>query len=249
MKENILGLSIARWSKYSAGSITDSLTYLNDNGDLASPSINTLENRLISGDNLENTKFVSLKADPSLTASYSIQLPDNSDVDLTGKFLKVESVAPGPIDTLRLSWAVGDGTGTVTSITAGTGLTGGTITTAGTISLANTAVTAGTYNYASISVDAQGRIIEASKSYIEDEFASTVGKGFLNGVEGVVINTTAVSTSSIITITRNVGIDTPPSVITIGNLIVGSIVDHESFTVYSTTISDLSGFNWFIINP
>ncbi len=39
------------------------------------------------------------------------------------------------------SWAAGGGSGTVTSITAGTGLSGGTITTSGTISMTNTSVT------------------------------------------------------------------------------------------------------------
>jgi hypothetical protein len=53
-------------------------------------------------------------------------------------------------------------TGTVTSITAGTGLSGGTITTSGTIALANTTVTAGSYTTANFTVDAQGRITAAS---------------------------------------------------------------------------------------
>ena len=56
----------------------------------------------------------------------------------------------------------GKGSGSVTSITAGTGLSGGTITTTGTIALANTTVTAGSYTTANITVDAQGRITAAS---------------------------------------------------------------------------------------
>lgn len=52
--------------------------------------------------------------------------------------------------------------GTVTSITAGTGLSGGTITTSGTIALADTTVSAGSYTNTSITVDAQGRLTSAS---------------------------------------------------------------------------------------
>ena len=72
-------------------------------------------------------------------------------VDATGRITFAQNV---PIASLT--------GGTVTDVTAGTGLTGGTITSSGTIALANTSVTAGSYINADITVDAQGRITAAA---------------------------------------------------------------------------------------
>jgi hypothetical protein len=64
--------------------------------------------------------------------------------------------------------------GTVTSVAAGAGLTAtptNPITGSGTISLANTNVAPGTYNFATITVDAQGRVTSAASGSVAPSFA------------------------------------------------------------------------------
>lgn len=87
--------------------------------------------------------------------------------------------------------------GTVTSITAGTGLSGGTITSSGTIAIANTAITAGSFSYpTSITFNAQGQAT-----------AATSGTAPVLSVSGSTnIATSGTATAPIISLTNDITI-------------------------------------------
>lgn len=122
------------------------------------------------------------------------KLANNSVTDA-----KILSVAPGKLSAggassgQILKWNGSSwtpqpdnaGSGTVTQVIAGTGLSGGTITSTGTIALTNTGVTASSYGSGTqipiLTIDAQGRITNASSVTVSGASPTGSAGGDLSG--------------------------------------------------------------------
>lgn len=119
--------------------------------------------------------FGALAGLPTTLAGYGIT--DAATVSaLAGKFnTPAGTIAQYVRGDGSLATLPAPGAGTMTSITAGTGLTGGTITGSGTIALASVG-TAGTYN--TVTTDAQGRVISGTPRIIANGVARALNTCF-----------------------------------------------------------------------
>lgn len=124
--------------------------------------------------------------------------------------------------------------GTVTSLTAGTGLSGGTITSSGTINLANTGVTTGTYN--NVTVNAQGQVTAGSNtSYLTSEVDDIIGNEVTNATTSGGLSRSG-SGTNVDPYTLGIDTDGVTSDMILDATVTGT--DIASGTVTSTNITD-----------
>jgi hypothetical protein len=121
--------------------------------------------------------------------------------------------------TAAIAQAGGAGSGSVTQVNTGAGLTGGPITTSGTIALTNTGVSSGSYTNANITVDPQGRITSASN-----------GSG--GGGSGTVTSVSGTGTVS--------GLTLSGTVTTSGNLTLGGAITGFAASGANTDITSIA---------
>jgi len=163
---------------------------------------------------------------------------------ITGNGTTYISIPIGPDGTVPTSngttWSwqpsAGGGGGTVTSITAGAGLSGGTIVSSGTISIANTSVIAASYTNANITVNSRGQITAASNGSGSGTVTSiTAGKNLVGGT---------ITTSGTVALNDNlVDLDSiQVGDLTLSTNVINSVDDINLDATGSVILSSTTGF-------
>lgn len=108
--------------------------------------------------------------DPSASIPHSNSLPIAGDraalCSTAGLLITGNGICADLTTATICATNEGGGSGTVTSVATGAGLTGGPITTSGTIALSLSGVSPGTYPYATVTVDEYGRVRVATAGAI-----------------------------------------------------------------------------------
>ncbi len=134
--------------------------------------------------------------------------------------------------TVNLNGAAGgNGGGTITGVTAGTGLTGGGNVGPVTLTLSNSGVNAATYTNPTIVVDQYGRIVNASNNSV----SGTVTSIGLNAGPGIQIGGGPITTAGTITVT-NTGVTR----IIAGNNIAVSTGGNGNVTIDATNFTGVT---------
>lgn len=145
------------------------------------------------GDGVSGSPTVGLASNPVLPGTASATLPiggtGDRPVSPVNGMVRYNSTTAGFEGYSGGSWGPIGGGGTVSSVSAGTGLDGGTITTTGTISIAATGVTAGSYTNPTLSINAQGQVTSAANGTAGvTSVSGTVGAITASGFPAVTLN-------------------------------------------------------------
>jgi len=146
---------------------TDAVT--KDYADSATSGLVTLVSDITGSGNVGTNIITTFKPDPIFLGTGSITIPVGTTAERPVTPAEGMSRYNSTISNQEIYngsiWrpvGTGDGDGSVTSVTASTGLSGGVITSVGSIAIANTTVTAGSYTNGSFTVNDQGQLTAAS---------------------------------------------------------------------------------------
>jgi hypothetical protein len=124
-----------------------------------------------------------LGADITLTATDDISISASGSLNLQGKEFPAYSTGYLYYNGTNLSWsAVSGGSGTVTQISTGNGLTGGPITTTGTISIDFPTTEVSLFNFRAMGIDS-----EQEYRYLD---VSSIGADIVGGANAAAVKTT-----------------------------------------------------------
>jgi len=181
-----------------AGVSANGLLKITTSGVVGATSITGTANQVAvtNGDGVSGAPTVGLASDPVLPGVASATLPiggtGDRPVSPVNGMVRYNSTTAGFEGYSGGAWGPIGGGGTVSSITAGTGLSGGTITTSGTIAINATGVAAGTYTYPTLAINAQGQVTSAANGTAPiTSVSGTAGAITATGSPAVTLNLAA----------------------------------------------------------